>query len=478
MDTDPDRKLRDSTLLLLSFIIMLFLVCFAALLSFNGLYGQDSYEYLRLSRQLHSVICCAGDPGHFYWPVMYPLAGALFSFILPAPFALQWVSILSFALAFFYLAKLMILLFPRIQWQAVIYLLLFFVLSPFMLRSAAVSMSESLAIFAIMAALYYFFRYKKLLRWNDSMLFALFVSVAITTRYPSFIVLIIPCILIVFLILKKRKYGHLVLMAVTWMLVLLPELFIKGIEFRQFSGNDLFSRWSFSNYFQTSFSTLDGLNEYALPNIIYSAVHLWHPGFLFAGIFWLVFVRKTEIKNKNIIILITIWFLNFFFLAGIPTQNARLFFLTFPMLLIILLPAFIRLQEWICQKLSLRFSVLAAIILVAQLGLFARAVDPFVQYNRMEQSIAGELHDFPARNLYTFSINGPLTAYEVPQKIYNLQLQDIDQANTNDYVLFNLDFEEQWKNQPVWQHWQELNEKFALKPVHSFQNGWILYELQ
>ena len=53
------------------------------LAGFNGLYGQDSFEYLRYSRALHHYLSAGVLPGPFHWPLFYPLSGALLSFILP-----------------------------------------------------------------------------------------------------------------------------------------------------------------------------------------------------------------------------------------------------------------------------------------------------------------------------------------------------------------------------------------------------------
>ena len=69
------------------------LLIFNLLTGFNGLYGQDSFEYLRYSRELHEYLSGGELPGTFFWPVLYPLSGAVVSFFLPDVLSLQVVSV-------------------------------------------------------------------------------------------------------------------------------------------------------------------------------------------------------------------------------------------------------------------------------------------------------------------------------------------------------------------------------------------------
>ena len=72
------------------------LILVTNLLPFNGLYGQDSHEYFRFSQHLQSVLLSGTPVGEFFYPVMYPLIGAILGFVLPDVAALQGISLASF----------------------------------------------------------------------------------------------------------------------------------------------------------------------------------------------------------------------------------------------------------------------------------------------------------------------------------------------------------------------------------------------
>ena len=61
---------------------------------FDGLSGQDPYEYARFGEALRFWLLSGADPGLFFWPVLYPLAGGALSLVgLPVGTALHVVSV-------------------------------------------------------------------------------------------------------------------------------------------------------------------------------------------------------------------------------------------------------------------------------------------------------------------------------------------------------------------------------------------------
>lgn len=68
-----------STLISPIFILVLFILIHL-ILDFDGLYGQDSYEYLRYTKALHFYFKTGIPPGDYFWPLFYPIIGSIFSF--------------------------------------------------------------------------------------------------------------------------------------------------------------------------------------------------------------------------------------------------------------------------------------------------------------------------------------------------------------------------------------------------------------
>src|SRR5579883_1529147 len=88
-------------------IFLLLTFAFTIIVHFNGLYGQDSYEYLRYTYRLVWFVRTGNPPGDFYWPLLYPVVGAVLSIIQKPVFALQLISMLSLVGAAFYLKKIL-----------------------------------------------------------------------------------------------------------------------------------------------------------------------------------------------------------------------------------------------------------------------------------------------------------------------------------------------------------------------------------
>ncbi len=83
---------------------------------FNGLYGQDSHEYLRYSRSLSLFFSDGKTLNNFFWPVYYPLSGAILSFIkFSNILSLQLISLASFLFAIFYVKRNLRLIYLELQ---------------------------------------------------------------------------------------------------------------------------------------------------------------------------------------------------------------------------------------------------------------------------------------------------------------------------------------------------------------------------
>ena len=151
------------TLLLISIGIIpaVFLFLVYRIIDFNGLYGQDSFDYLRYSRAIHDFFLHGTVPGSFHWPVLYPFAGAIVSFVVPDVLSLQVVSLLSYGFTIVFLLKILDLISIERSQDSTLFILLFFALSPFILRYSSSAMSDPLALLFISGFCYYYLLYIK-----------------------------------------------------------------------------------------------------------------------------------------------------------------------------------------------------------------------------------------------------------------------------------------------------------------------------
>ena len=83
------------------------------------MYGQDGYEYLRYTKAIRIFILEGEHPGDYFWPLYYPIIGAILSLIISkTALALQLVSVLSLGISAVYLNKILTLLFPKKKYTA------------------------------------------------------------------------------------------------------------------------------------------------------------------------------------------------------------------------------------------------------------------------------------------------------------------------------------------------------------------------
>jgi hypothetical protein len=469
---------RSRPLLITCIIPVVMAALFAGLTGFNGLYGQDSFEYLRYSRSLHSFMAEGIPPGIFFWPVVYPLSGALLSFLLSDTLSLQLISLVCYGFTGWFILRILLQINPGSPRLLKVYVVLFFFLSPFVLRYAMTVMSELMAFCLISAALYAYFmffvdRHPKYFFWM--------VSAAVAagfTRYPAFIILAPPLVHALILFLRKFHPVYFVLTVAAAGILLVAELSLHGRWAGSVFGQPHFAGWSVMNFFRTTFETSDGHLEYKLPNILYVFTNLVHPGFIFAGAVLLLMLRKADAGSLFFKILLGSFFLYSLFLAGLTFQNDRVLLLTFPLVIILFSYPFIRLSSIIAR---LHGSYIVLIILLAvciQTGLFYRAFLPFYKNSRTAKILAEEVKRYPGRVVYTFNAEQALKAYGVGNPVISMYPDKLDTFRINSLVLFNPDGSAgQWSGYNPMMNWEKLNTAYHLKKLKTLPDGWLLCEI-
>lgn len=470
-------KISQNFIILCSLFIILTLIRIIS--GFNGLYGQDSYEYLRFSQRFTEFFTSGKPPGDYFWPVNFPMLGAVLSLVIKDNiFALQLISMLSFVLTIFYTFQLIRLFYPNSDNEVYLYLFIFAVLSPFLFQSAFLVMSDMLAVFLTTAAIFHIIRYRHEFSRIDFFLAIFFAASAVMTRYADAVVLLFPGILLAISFYKKFRIIDLLMALLILILCLSPQLLIKGNNAGEFLGQKWLGFWSVKNWFLLEFRTIDGHQKYRFLNIIYSWSNFFYPGFFFAGVFLVFFINRKIFQNITfwgIILTIAIYAL---FISGFPTQNMRFLLQTFPLLILLMFPFFQSFRYKILARNGLLWSFAAFIILV-QIALIYKYSLGIYRTNYIEGEIARTVLTYPNRPIYTFAIDGALKCYGVDSNnIVNMWHSQIDTVEISALVLFNEQkFKQQWKDNDPMINWEFIRNEYKLKELKQLPNNWKLFQI-
>jgi hypothetical protein len=466
--------------LVLGLILFSVLMTIRLISGFNGLYGQDSYEYLRYSRQLTCFFTKGISPGDYFWPVNFPLLGAVLSLIIKSNiFSLQLISMLSFVFAAFYTFKLINLFYPDYGRESYLYLTLFLCISPYFFRSAFLIMSDMLAVFLTIGAVFHIFQYHVKFRRADFLLGIFFATTAIMTRYAAGVLLIYPVFLLGIGSFRRFRFSDLIWGVVILLLGLGPHILIKGTNAGAFLGHKWLSYWSLKNWFLSEFNTQDGYHNYRFPNIIYSLSNYFYPGFLFPGAVLIFFITKKQFKSKAFMRMVLMTLLFALFVAGFPTQNMRFLLLSFPLAITLVFPLFRRFRQRLPSNRLYPIS-LSIIVVLIQVTLIYKYSSGIYRDNQIEKEVAETVLKYSDRPIYTFAIDGALRCYGVDSDdVVNLWYDKLNIVKTHALVLFNESrFKHQWKGRNPMINWQFIQTNYTLQKIETLPEGWELYQVK
>ncbi len=466
--------------------IFLLLAVTAVALHFNGLYGQDAYEYLRLSRAINALLNEGTGIPHSYFPILYPFAGFLLNKVLAHDIlSMQVVSITALTAAFFYLRQLIRQMHGATHGLTA-YLFAFFIFSPYVFRFGLLSMSDMLCLLFVVASVCHCVRYIQLPRNVEAVLFALYATAAVATRYAVLPLLIVSAMLLLAKLLYSKKWLTLGMMMLTAGCVLVPDAFLRGrILFFQVQHAELFIdyasnayQWSFLNFFRSGFDNPDGLQQYAQWNLATVTFQFIHPAFIFAGLLFIFFLQRNDFNTPATKLLLLMVAVYAFYLAGLQYQNNRYLLQSFPLVVALYYPAFSRIAMKYARQRVFQWSFFAVVLFI-QLIFFGYSFRSIVAMNRAEKAIANSLKDYPGQPVYTCSITGALAAYEVENHVTDLYFEVIGRADTNALVLFNPSaFTEHFAGKNPMINWEWLNRRYVLTPVRTLPDGWYLYSIK
>jgi hypothetical protein len=245
------------------------------------------------------------------------------------------------------------------------------------------------------------------------------------------------------------------------------------------TSNPFLKVWSVGNYFKLSFATQDGVTSYTFPNLIYTLYVFFHPGFIFLG----SILSLITLKNYKSLftfhqkILMICSALYIFFLAGIPFQNPRVLGLVFPLILIALFPAFVRLMQ---LKYTKQLFISMGIFFIAlQIFFFSMTFKLIFERTIVEKELATIIKPYEGNTLYSFDVDLAMQGRGLDFEYKNMFMERYESFQKNDLILFDpTRYEIQWKDKTPMQNWDFIQRNYKLKILETHSEGWKLYQIQ
>ncbi len=435
---------------------------------FEGLYNQDAYAYLRISRELASWCQSGGAFPTSYWPMGFPALGSLLALALSdARWALLLVTVAGWTA--------LVIGFRRIlldqgadRTLASLFALLSVGTSPFLLRHGVVVMSDVPA----MALAVWSLRHGLLPGTRNALAAVLLATAAVLVRLPMAIWL--APILAYSVVRGWRSGSHvqrglLTIVAVGCGLAAWHAL---GQALQHPLGVQL----NVVHLFQRSFASVDGVHRFALPNLLFVLKPLVHPGFLLIAPACWFFFRGSDLRSPHARVVAASALAYLLFLGMLPDQNDRLCLPAVPLVALLLWPSFTRLETW--PPMAQRRGLVIGAVVLLQSGLFARAIAPFVKQDRIQRELAHWVIDRQATTVYTFGVDQALIGQGFSGEVVDLWQREVTRFKPGSVVLFNPAANaEQWRDRAPMRNWQRATAQ-AADTIGTRPDGWVLLRIR
>ncbi len=194
----------------LKFIPYLFLLAVFTILrwlDFDGFFGQDSYEYLRISKNIADQWFSEAPPTKTIYPPGFPLLGAIAALASGSPkLGLIGISLLSALICLFVSRQILADLYKSPGWQLDLYTTLVLALSPLFLKASQVGMSDMTALVCFMLLIWIGLEHQKKPSIWLLFLAAMVGAIAITTRVATIVVVPFPLLFVGWNSIKNKQY--------------------------------------------------------------------------------------------------------------------------------------------------------------------------------------------------------------------------------------------------------------------------------
>lgn len=447
---------------------------------FDGLYGQDPYGYAQDAWNLHRWLHYGSDPPPFFWSRGYSGLGAVLSLPFDSPAAtaraLQLVSIVSLALTAMIASQWLRDRHPNLRNNS-LGLALSLGLAPFLFRAGVLVMADMPAIACATLALWQCGRYLRAPALRPLAWAALACGAMVAFRYALAPLLFVPMLGCIWVALRERQYGHLLLpllaglpMGLLW--ITFPQAMPAPVH-------STVSAWSLGNFFTGDFVNADGQFHFPYPNIIYVLALFAHPGYV--GLLapftllgaWLS-GKKGLKPDLEAIFLIGALAVYLVFIGGLPFQNQRFLLPALPIVLL-LYAAYWRVAF---QFISQKWGHFIWLVLLVASGLGAvYAVHDLRKLNQFEKIVSRELSSQNIAILYTFDMAPALEFRNQAIRIRNFYDPYMLLPRPHQHVLSRFpDGLEQWAGKAPAINWARIQDSCQLRPIRNFPpSNWTLY---
>lgn len=306
--------------------------------------------------------------------------------------ALQMVSWASAALGLWVFERLLNLLAPGVRAESRwMFAGLALVCSPTFFCTGLNNMSDGLGLTLVLAAFFLGLRAFQYSRVINAVWAAGFAALAVSTRYSTAIILLPLFVALVIFLSSKKKWLVLAGAICTGLILLVPYFWLKSVGTASAFGNFMLDNWSAGNFFQRTFNHENGIERYALPNILFLFFPLAHPAFCLtiSGLFFLF--KKTDIALpvKRILLASIVAYL--LFLGGLPYQHLSDLLPAYALLLLLLFPAWDRLYCYGFLFFPRLTAGILATALVLQVFFCTIYLSPILSRNRLDQNLQPQL---------------------------------------------------------------------------------------
>lgn len=476
----PDHY-RKRPLLLYALLVLLPFVYWCALhfiTGFNGLTVPEAHIYRRFGALLHDSLVSGTTPGDFWQPVLFPLGGAILSFLFggDASFSLQAVSFLAFSGSGLFLFMHLNREYRETN-KAFAFVLFAYLLSPLLLRNSVVILPDMLCMFFITCCFILLRRLRTQLTVLHLMGYAFCCGAAIMTRYGAAIILAIPSLWLALRCIRKGRWQLLAVAVLPFALAFLPALLLHGTAITEViepAGSTGYG-WSFMNYFRSSYNSTEGMVDYVLPNILYYAGALLNPKF---GLLLLVMlVSGILLIRHGTWQRLLLWsaVVYILFIAGYPGQHLHLFILLMPVLLLYTWPCFSESRFYT----TLPGKAVYGLVIAGALYFVYAGTSEMTTRNKTERELTllvQQHTDESTLIVYTLDVDAAMENYNVGIPLINMRKHRIGGYSEGGAVLFNETKYAADTGNPG-ENWKALQANYSLQVIAKHPEGWVLYKI-
>jgi hypothetical protein len=296
---------------------------------------------------------------------------------------------------------------------------------------------------------------------------------AIAMRYAALPLLAAALFVILVARTPKRTRPFTLLVALVMVFTLAALFTFRPAWLAEKCVDTPMEHWSGANLFRSEHHSDDGELSYRFPNIAYALSIVVHPGFVPMAVLLLPFARWRDLSGHAPRLAVGMLATYLVFTAGLPFQNDRVMLMALPFIAFLVHPAFGRAWSWVATK-GLPPVWPTAGMAIVQLGLFARAMWPFVEQARVERELTALLREVDATHVYTHGL-GPMLSNCCPEMMVTEMWYDrIDRFRSGAIVLVNApNLQVQWQGLHPWENWERVRAQ-GVQPLAERKDGWVM----